>query len=338
MMVMQISLRASSRWRALHQSTTFHRSMSIGRMLDMGGMPSASNDQSLIRTLNASKNSKLKAVAFDFKVLTTSFDKTEVKKENVDLTTPEQGKMAPVQPDLEQIEQVASLLNVRVDTGRNRTENRKKELPKAQPHEDVRAKYAAKLKGGLAGIELAKSQIEDTLKGGDASGHLAARKIAMQQAATSSSSKWMALTGTGKILSYLTHRSIRIALLPNLKLNDRSIREEQQESMQELSRQLKDVIVDSVVRFDKEEDSLSLALQKGVLDELDLNPNSVLVVTDQDDYLKAARDLGMITCRIQPKNSRRGNVTAHYTTPSIPEVQEVVNEINGISFNSVLNR
>ena len=41
---------------------------------------------------------------------------------------------------------------------------------------------------------------------------------------------------------------------------------------------------------------------------------------------------------IQPKNSRRGNVTAHYTTPSIPEVQEVVNEINGISFNSVLNR
>ena len=42
--------------------------------------------------------------------------------------------------------------------------------------------------------------------------------------------------------------------------------------------------------------------------------------------------------RLQKKNQRRGNITAHFNTPSVPDVQEIVNEINGISFNSVLNR
>ena len=85
-------------------------------------------------------------------------------------------------------------------------------------------------------------------------------------------------------------------------------------------------------------DGTSKLLQKGVLDELDLHPNLCMIVSDKDEYLKEAKDLGMITCRLRPKNARRGNVTAHYNSPSVPDVQEVVNEISGISFNAVLNR
>ena len=199
-------------------------------MLDMGGAPSAANDQSLVRTVNASKNSKLQAVAFDFQVLTRSIDETKEdagKRQDSgavsDNTENDLAHSSRVQPDLNQIQQVASLLKVSVDTGKkeqvpSKPPKKQEPLPKTQPHEDIRAKYAAKLKGGLAGIELAKSQIDDTLKGGDASGHLAARKIAMETAV--SGKKWMALTGTGKILSYLTHRSIRIALLPHPQLQD----------------------------------------------------------------------------------------------------------------------
>jgi FMN phosphatase YigB (HAD superfamily) len=74
------------------------------------------------------------------------------------------------------------------------------------------------------------------------------------------------------------------------------------------------------------------------LRELAMDPHRVLLVSDRDEYLKAGKDLGMLTCRLQPKNARRGNITAHYTSPSVQDVQEVVNDINGISFNTVLNR
>ena len=60
-------------------------------------------------------------------------------------------------------------------------------------------------------------------------------------------------------------------------------------------------------------------------------------MSDQDNLLKAARDSGMITCRIRPKNARRGNISAHYTVEDVLQVQDVVNEMNGISFNAVLN-
>ena len=311
-------------------------------MLDMGGMPSASNDQSLIRTVNASKNSKLQAVAFDFDVLTRAIEdskRDEVASNSAATTTTNTANVAAsaVKPDLDQVQQVASLLNVSIDTGHTTDAPApRKELPKTRSGEDIRAKYASKLKGGLPGIEVAKSEVEDPSKKGDAAGHLTARAMAIKNTAASPT-KWMALTGTGKLLSYLTHRSIRIALLPNPTIKDPERREQELKFMKDFSKQLKEIVVDAVVPFD-ESKSIETMLRKEVLDELNLHPNKILIVSDKDDYLKAAKDLGMITCRLRPKNARRGNVTAHYNTADVPSVQEVVNEITGISFNATLNR
>jgi FMN phosphatase YigB (HAD superfamily) len=326
------------------------RGMKIGRMLDMGGAPSAGNDQSLIRTHQASKNSKLQAVAFDFHCLTTSLEQknnqqqqpTEATQQNNTSTTTNINK-SEIQPDLGMIENVANLLNVSIDTKpkENNIPTTPKEAPSPKPvfnpTNDIRAKYAHKLKGGLAGIELAKSEVQESLQKGDAAGHLAARKIAAQTAA--SGSKWMALTGTGKLLSYLTHRSIQIALLdtkPNPQMKD-------------FAKQLPEVVID--VMFDHgflDDDAIQQKqptkedmdkYMKTLLSKFNnQDPHKTLVVSDRDDYLRAARDLGMMTCRLQPKNARRGNLTCNYTVPSILEVQDVVNEINGISFNVTLNR
>jgi len=54
----------------------------------------------------------------------------------------------------------------------------------------------------------------------------------------------MALTGTGKLLSYLTHRSIRIALLPSV--GDMTLQAQRREGqlMKDFATQLKDVVVD----------------------------------------------------------------------------------------------
>ena len=262
-------------------------------------------------------------------------------------TTTSSSKLSPVQPDLGMVQEVASLLNVKVDTGTNQklVDTDRTVVPNHSDtattphHHDIRAKYANKLKHGLAGLELAKSQVNEALARGDAPGHLAARKLAQEQPPTQSSqARWLAMTGVGKLLSYLTHRSIRIALL------SKSINPQ----MAELAKQLKndvviDVLMDGPRRQEAESAQQSVTsmetLVKQLLEELDKDAQATMLVSDRDDFLKAARDLGMITCQYRPgKNARRGNVTCSYTATSIDDIQGVINEINGISFNAVLNR
>ncbi|KAL3907261.1 MAG: hypothetical protein SGILL_008944 [Bacillariaceae sp.] len=261
-------------------------------MLDMGGAPTAANDRAMLRTVNASKNSKLQAVAFDFEILIRetgplgSSPSTVVSESSSSPTAdmPTSKLNTRPQVDTDRINQVASLLNVDMDSNQafknpykeptltssslsskllgdagssgaappteatstsSQSSTTNSSSINKNPLEDVRAKYAKKLKGGLAGIELAKSQVEDTLSKGDASGHLAARKIAVQQPTTAKSNrgtKWMANFGASKLLAYLTHRSIRIALLPSPKSVGNAERQEQeQDHMHDLATQLKDV-------------------------------------------------------------------------------------------------
>ncbi len=67
----------------------------------------------------------------------------------------------------------------------------------------------------------------------------------------------------------------------------------------------------------------------------DVEPIQFLLVSDRDDYLGAARDLNMYTVRVRPKNKRRG-LTTNYNVDDVGSVQEVINDINGVSFNSAL--
>ena len=234
--------------------------------------------------------------------------------------------------------------------------------------QDIRSKYANKLhkkgvEGGLAGVDLANYQKEEGMKRGDAEGHLSARKLALSQPTAASGegggqsgTRWMALTGTGKLLSTLTYRSMKIALLPRANNNNNntnnnhldSLGRTPNERMVDLTRQLKDVVFDVLVDLpvaaatndsptSDQQDMMVQTMVASTLEQLALEPNVILFVSDQDAYLKAAKDLGMMTCRVRPLNARRGNVSAHHTVESILQVEDVVNEMNGISFNAVLN-
>jgi len=344
-------------------------------MLDMGGASSSNNDQSFLRTVDASKNSRIQAVVFDFKVL---INMNDANKTSVDTTASEQmatNRSASQSSqsnnekslmanfvDVDRVKQVAELLNIGLGSSANDKENdhasnipSQKAPPKLKDHNpsenDVRAKYASKLKGGLAGIALAKSQVKDTLSKGDAAGHLAARKIAMMGdntagGTTKGASKWLPSQAASQLLTLLTHRSIRIGLLPILSTNSATVaKDEKEPKMEDFKAQLKNVIIDKIIpKFadsnngDINEDVIDKTLRTGILNEFDLDPDRVLLVSDSDPYLRVARDMGLNICRIRPKNARRGNITAHYTVEAVAEVQDVVNEINGISFNVVLNR
>lgn len=334
-------------------NTSRTRFLSIGRMLDLGGAPSSTTKNST--RINTSKNMNVQAVCFDFDVLTNSVGKEDIR--STQPAPPQTQDLSPrpgkgVTPNQTVIQEVASLLNISLGEERKKqTELAEDDLslligenqsspthssqskPFIHPLADIRSKYADKLakrglEGGLATVELAKRQREESLKRGDAGGHLAARKIAVSEPVPSST-KWMALTGTGKLLRYLTMRNIKIALLP------RPVPEtnpDEGQKMDDFQKQLSEVVFDLLYKKGtKDVDSIVSETVK----KLDLDPKLIMLVSDRDSYLKAAKDQGLLTCRILPKNARRGNISAHYNIENIPSVEETLNEINGISFNAV---
>lgn len=328
------------------------------RMMDLGGVPPGKTKH-ILRTKDGAKHCKLQLVAFDFHILTNSLDKPVTKipiqEPNVSSTP---SKPKPVTVLVDKVQEMASLLNVSLGTNdKNHHHGREEEIkddlsaltgthhydgkkkkdiplpsdegPKMPFATDVRAKYADKLKArgtGLAGVNRAKQQVADTLQRGDAAGHLAARAAAVSQ--TTAETKWMALTGTGTLLMYITNRSMKIALLPPKPSAQVDLKLAKQ--MQDFTKQL------SLVSFDLliEKGENVVDILKELQHEFGIDPVATMVVSDKDDYLKAAKDEGMISCRIRPKNARRGNISAHYNVETVAQVQDVVNEINGISYSA----
>jgi hypothetical protein len=326
-------------------------------MLDMGGAPSGMNDKNANR-MNSSKNCQVQAICFDFDVLTRSVDSAEAeaaKKKAHELEESLTVELGKATPNKKIVQEIADVLKVDLPDGT--TESKASSQPEdddddlslltGEPHKDakkeqkqqiksknapaysdIRAKYAAKLskkiEGGMAGVALAKHETETNK--GDAAGHMAYRKIA---AAEPAARRWMAMTGTGHLLQFLTQRSTKIALLP------RPVEEidlEEGERMEDMKKQLFDVAFDLLCKDGTLGAKMAIAKS---LESLHLDPTNVLLVSDRDDYLKAAKDCGMVTCRIRPLNAPRGNISTHYSVPNVPEVKEVINEINGISFNTV---
>jgi hypothetical protein len=220
------------------------------------------------------------------------------------------------------------------------------------PNMDIRAKYALKLKdkiqGGLAGVDSAKFHKEESLAKGDAAGHLIARSIAASQTVSTSGSKWLAATGAGTLLTFLDKRCISIALLPPPRFVSQEEKESMIQSMQELTQQLPnvkfDVLLHSVTGMDLDEteqegpgQAPNILIKRLIQQSYDTPSVQILVISDQDAYLRQARDSGMLTCRVRPKNAPRGNVTTSYTVESISDVQNAVNDLIGISFNTVFS-
>lgn len=221
------------------------------------------------------------------------------------------------------------------------------------PNMDIRAKYAQKLKdkiqGGLAGVDSAKFHKEETLAKGDAAGHLIARSIAASQTVATSGSKWLAATGAGTLLTFLDKRCISIALLPPPRFVSQEEKESTIKSMQELTQQLPnvnfDVLLHSVTKMDLDEtteqqgpgQAPNILIKRLMQQSYNTSSVQILVISDQDAYLRQARDSGMLTCRVRPKNAPRGNVTTSYTVESISGVQNAVNDLIGISYNTVFS-
>lgn len=331
---------------ATFRATRFLRGQ-YSRMMDLGGMPPAKTGQ--IRAVDGSKNLKVRAVAFDFELLTRSDGEKRNKIDFISNDAPDLYS-SPVTVMVDKVKEIANLLNV--DLGGNRDSRSEKvdhddlsaligekapaksDIVKRSPlfSSDIRVKYADKLKsrGGLAGVDNAKRERENTIGTGDAASHMAARAAAVSQ--TAAETKWMALAGTGSLLSYISNRSMKIALLPVPREEDDSD-ESVGKRMKEFEKQLPNVFFDLLI--DKGDNALYIL--KLMLKKLEMDPVATIVVSDRDDYLRAAKDTGMVTCRVRPMNAKRGSVTAHYNVETISEVQDVVNQINGISFQATLS-
>lgn len=335
----------------------------------MGGAPGSHTIK--IPTVNAIKNCNVRAVCFDFELLTKSVVAAEneaarllAKEKHVD--TVDNIKSIPA-PDIRMVQEMANLLKIQLVGDTTTTSSTStttlagiqlvkesdddltkrmgdcvptvernvppSSLPKPLPLTDIRSKYAHKLNsrldGGLSGVDSAKAALIVSLSKGDASGHLAARQLSIKQG--SAATRWMSMTGTGSMLQLLSNRSMQIVLLPVPNNIDS---EAEGNRMQQFTKQIPSVNIELLV---KEGKNVDLVLER-VLKELNMDSINVMLVSDRDDYIQFAKDRGMVTCRVRPPNARRGNITSHYTIENIPDTTDVVNEINGISFNAVLNR
>lgn len=348
-------------------------------MMDMGGVPLIGVDTHI----DVGKNNKVMAVALDFHLITRSIEERRQRAlaEEEEISGNSRIKklqnstsaIPPVQPDTSFVEKMANLLNINLGgdptkdptgkddlsaiSGNSDTSNKSALKSVTSPHMDIRSKYASKLRnridGGVAGLDLAKSEKEDTIQRGDASIHLAARDListeGMQGTANTSSTRWLATTGVGKLLSFVGARSMQIALLPlpstsTHPLTDDCV-EQTRKEMESITKQLPNIKFNLLVSDGRERgvgidganDTAAEHVVAHVLSKIDtVPPLKFLVVSDRDDYLGAARDSGMFTCRIRPKNKRRGNITTNYNVEDVGSVVDVINEINGISFNSAL--
>ena len=332
------------------------------------------------------------AVALDFHLITRSIEARKLladqenaaNKMTLGHVNDKQSASTIVQPNTSLVEKMANLLNVNLGGDSNKSKQPEKDdlsailesseettsssdannKPKPKVISspiDIRNKYASKLRnkidGGVAGLELANSEKENTMSRGDASIHMTARNLLSQegmmgQTTNTSSSRWLATTGVGKLLSFLSARSMQIVLLPLPSTTSHPQSDEDvkltNEEMVSLTKQLPNVKFDLLIpdgrkreeeRTERANDNTANDVLQNVLSKLDyVPPIKFVVVSDRDDYLMAARDNGMFTCRIRPKNKRRGNITTNYNVDDVAGVQDVVNDINGISFNDALKR
>lgn len=335
-------------------------------MMDLGGVSAAKSNTKI----DMSKNNKIRVVALDFHLLTRNID-THRKDEGLSISKnqqkKEEQKIGDVKPRTDVVNTIANLLGVKLGGdmqknkrkeqddddlslllgNRNNDSNKKdtktdENTTNANPfNSDIRAKYAKKLRdkvdGGLAGVELANSKKDEMLKMGDAKGHLVARQIAAAETVSKSGSKWLATTGTGTLLSFLNMRSMKIALLPPPKALSLEEKDKVLQDMESLQRQLPNIKIDILLGGETENEQVSLKLLDKLTKQSDVDPIATLVVSDQDAYLRTARDEGYYTCRVRPKNAPRGNITTNFTTENVSEVQDVVNELVGISFNTVFS-
>jgi hypothetical protein len=142
---------------------------------------------------------------------------------------------------------------------------------------------------------------------------------------------------------------MQIILLPVPSTRDKPIGDEDvernKEEMTLLTKQLPHVQFDVCLHDGRRKgppsscnENAAQDILRQIITTVDIPPLQYAVVSDRDDYLRAARELGMFTIRVRPKNQRRGDVTASYSVEDVSGVEEVINEINGISFNSALKR
>ena len=352
-------------------------------MMDMGGVSPVGPEA----RINLGKNNKIRACLLDFNLITNSLEERRKQAEQqttqadsragTGTTTTTNISASPVKPDVSLVNQMANLLNIKLGGNNSNITNREEDdlslllgspekenakpeakrtsvSVKAPPHMDIRDKYAAKLRskidGGVAGLQLANAEKDDNAPRGDASLHLAARNLISTEGIDSSKSKsrWLATSGVGKLLSFLSSRSMQIALLPMPSTDTKLISDEDVEQtskeMSDLAKQLPHVNFDVTIPdgrrrgvADKSNVDAAVDVLNTVSTKLDgVQPIKLVVVSDRDDYLMAARDKGMYTCRVRPANKRRASFTVNYDVDEISDVQDVINEINGISFNSVL--
>jgi hypothetical protein len=262
--------------------------------------------------VHPSKNRQVQAICFDFDVLTRSVDKSEKEaaKEKSSRGAGRDTNIGIGTPNASVVQEIATVLKVELQTARQEvkrlpTEARKMTCHRLVSHPKRRGrntyntikmskvslsrtfapngKLSKKIEGGMAGVALAKHETETNK--GDAAGHMAYRKSPppnqLRDDGWPSDRNWA-------FIAVLDPEVDEIALLPRPE----EIDGEEGERMEDMKKQLFDVGFDlcKMVHW--------VPKHQQSLESLQLDPTNVLLVSTEYDYLRAAKDCGMVTVGI----------------------------------------
>jgi hypothetical protein len=182
----------------------------------------------------------------------------------------------------------------------------------------VQTKYMDKLRQRLGNVNDLNNKFESLPKG-DAQLLNSAKSLATPD---STITRWLLSEGMGDLLDYTSKRSIKLGIIPrdNTALS----------TIETFLKQLNGINFQTLLKDNYDINNLV----KGLNEYIELNKienKQCLVISNNEKTLELSKKAGYFTCRYKFPDSANGKFSCDFTATSAMELQDIVEEMNGIS-------
>jgi len=200
----------------------------------------------------------------------------------------------------------------------------------------VQSKYFSKISKKLGGANpMAGSNPSSK---GDSELHSAAKQLLQQESQRAGkvqeTSRWLLQEGMGGVLEYSNSRTIGLAVLALNSHSDDLLKAFQSQTddipWMFVGKSSGGVSLDATLFATKAEEDLTLA-EKKFSQSGGITPGQIVFVSSNETCLKIAKERGMLTCRFRPADGLFGQVSTDYLASSSIELQDCLEELNGIA-------
>lgn len=201
----------------------------------------------------------------------------------------------------------------------------------------VVTKYGDKLRQRLGGASLESvsgsgQAAQDRRAGGDAKRLMASKKAVQQQ--EEGGGRWLLVEGMGNILDYTSFRTIPLCCFPLSSQTDALLKTFLSQVHETPWFYLGSVATATTAPAPTIDGSI-LAAQFVEMENKfisnGISPKQLLVVSSNEQFLALSKSRGFLTCRYRPLDSLYGQVSTDMVATNALEIQDCLEELNGVA-------